>query len=234
MVAPHAETDVRGCFGYKHYPERTSRFNHAMEELISGRQREAQETFLLHGPWTPWSPEIRQRTMAFVQHRRNIGSSGDIFCKNAWFDDNQGAALRPFVATARRIQREFWKQFHIEISLEKAKFNPWETDIFEAAVGVEIRARARRLALPPEKVTKYCDAIDSMLAAVDASSANLAPRKAIEKIVGRAVHACEPIPMLWTVLVSLLAFMAEQSSFRTSIKVHQEMRLLFSEILLNF
>ena len=205
MVSTRAETDVRGCFGYKHYPERTNRFNYAIEELISRRQRRAQEQFLNTGSWAPWSAEMRARTVAFVHRRRSLGFSGDLFCKNGWFDDNQGAALRPFCDTARRIQREFWQEFNIEFSLEKSKFNRWEAEIFEAAVGVEIQARRRMVTLPPEKVQKYSAEIRDMLKVVSDSRQSLAPRPVVERIVGRAVHACEPIPMVWTVLTSLIA-----------------------------
>jgi hypothetical protein len=231
MVSTEAETDIRGCFGYTHYPERTSRFNHALEEMISKRQRRAQEQFLLDGQWTPWSPQMRERTLEFVRRRRSQGASGDIFCKNGWFDDNQGAALRPFVAIARQIQREFWAQFGVAISTEKSKFNPWESTVFEAAVGVEIRARVRRITLPPEKVDKYTDEITQMLTGVEQSNEDLAPRPLIERIIGRAVHACEPIPTLWTVVISLISQMAAQSSFRHYIKVHRDMRALFTEMI---
>jgi hypothetical protein len=230
MVSQQAETDERGCFGYSHYPERTSRFNHAMEELITKRQRTAQAEFLRDGPWTPWSPQTRERTLAFVRRRIALGASGDLFCKNAWFDDNQGAALRPFVAIARRIQRLFWDEFNIDISVEKSKFNPWETEIFEAATGVEIRARLRRVTLPPEKVDKYTLEIEQMVAAAEASAQSLAPRPLVERIIGRAVHACEPIPMLWTILISLITHMAAQASFRNYIKLHAEMRQLLMEM----
>jgi hypothetical protein len=230
MVSPFAETDPRGCFGYKHYPEQTNRFNHALEEMISKRQRRAQEQLLQHGPWTPWSAEMRTRTVDFVQMRRAKGFSGDLVAKNAWFDDNQGAALRPFAATARKIQLDFWVEFKIAFSAEKSKYNPWETTVFEAAVGVEIRARMRLCTLPPEKVDRYCSEIEEMLQTARQSRKRLAPREQVERILGRAVHACEPIPMVWTVLVSLIPQISSQASFRHWIQIHESMEPLFTEM----
>eukprot|EP01052_Picozoa_sp_SAG31_P035156 SAG31_NODE_4205_length_3474_cov_8.209481_2_plen_423_part_00 len=225
-----AETDPRGCFGYKHYPEHTNRFNYALEEIISIRQRRAQEEFMKQSVGTPWSHETWHKLREFVSSRRKLGCSGDLMTKNAWFDDNQGAALRPFFPTASRIQREAWTEFNIAISAEKSKFNAWETTLFEATVGVDIRARARTCNLPQEKVDKYCKQISEILTQVQSSEKRLAPRDEIERIVGRAIHACEPLPRIWTVMIDLIPKLVAQSSFKYFVQVHPSMEQHFTDI----
>ena len=226
MVAEMAETDPRACFGYSHLPTVLNRHNFMMEEIISIRQRRAQDQI----NWTPWSTQMRQQTEAFQRRRRGLSQSGDLFCKNAWFDDNQGAALRPFVEAARGIQRNFWLEFKVAFSKRKSAFNPWETQLWEAAVGVEIRARLRQCVLPANKVVRYTEGVEEIERHAATHPQHLIPRDLVETAIGRAVHACDPIPDMWIVLIALLALFTDQSSFKHWIRGGSEMMELFARM----
>ena len=138
--------------------------------------------------------------------------------------------MRPFALIGKRIQREFWNEFKVKFSEEKAAFNRWETELWETAVGVEIRARENRCVLPAVKVKKFVDGIDAMKLAADAHPRRLVQRELVEQAMGRAVHSCDAVPDVWIVLIALIALITMQHRFEKYIMFNAQIVALFDNM----
>ena len=204
--------DTQCIFGQGDCAHLLSRANYAALHVIQHELDAAQAQFDFAGV----SDEVRRQMLWYTDYRRAQGYNGRWTTVLPFIDDNTFACISGDGQWTKRVIQvveQVWRRFHFELSEDKSETNVYDAETWSPVLGRILNLRARTISLPPAKVARYSQDIDSVIDAAHAHPKRLVEKKSCERIFGRLVFACDSgVPTIWRDFLNLVSVVSRSWS----------------------